>query len=171
MRSAAGSLGSLLGRAWQVQQRRAVGNLPVKPNSFVESWGTRREHVENDFRWDTPTLTRLAVFAFGMPYAIYMGWYVPADWSHCQACRISGRCSGARTDADTLCRPSHAVSMSSTMWTMWPAGPVGTCGAAAAVASEPWASACFGEANVVQPSFAGHRGSFLRPPRSSSPVN
>lgn len=28
----------------------SAGNLPVKPNKYVEEWGTRREHVENEFR-------------------------------------------------------------------------------------------------------------------------
>lgn len=28
-----------------------AGNLPVKPNKYVEDWGVRREHIENEFRW------------------------------------------------------------------------------------------------------------------------
>lgn len=55
----------------QHQQRRMAGNLPVKPNKFVEEWATRREHLESEFRWDGKTLTRIAVFAFAVPYAIY----------------------------------------------------------------------------------------------------
>ena len=29
----------------------STGNLPVKPNKYVEDWGVRREHIENEFRW------------------------------------------------------------------------------------------------------------------------
>lgn len=28
----------------------AAGNMPVKPNKYVEEWGVRREHIENEFR-------------------------------------------------------------------------------------------------------------------------
>ena len=28
----------------------AAGNLPVKPNKYIEEWGVRREHIENEFR-------------------------------------------------------------------------------------------------------------------------
>ena len=31
-------------------QKRSVGNLPVKPNSYVEDWAFKRENVELTFR-------------------------------------------------------------------------------------------------------------------------
>lgn len=27
-----------------------AGNMPVKPNKYIEEWGTRREHIEKEFR-------------------------------------------------------------------------------------------------------------------------
>lgn len=35
-----------------LQQQRLVGNLPVKPNKYIEAWGTKREHIEETFKWD-----------------------------------------------------------------------------------------------------------------------
>ena len=55
----------------QLQQRRFAGDLPVKPNKYLEQWATRREHVENDFKWNGRTLSTLAIFGFGVPYVIY----------------------------------------------------------------------------------------------------
>ena len=37
---------------------KGIGNLPVKENSYVESWAKRREHVEDDFRYALPFSTR-----------------------------------------------------------------------------------------------------------------
>ena len=37
---------------------KGIGNLPVKENSYVESWAKRREHVEDDFRYALPFATR-----------------------------------------------------------------------------------------------------------------
>lgn len=76
LRQAAQAVGrQLRGRAasLQHQQQRAAGNLPVKPNKFVEEWGVRREHIENEFRWDAKTLTNIALWAGLFPYAIYRG--------------------------------------------------------------------------------------------------
>lgn len=57
--------------AFQQQQRRFAGNLPVKPNKFVEEWATRRELIEQEFKWDAKTMTQVVTFGFLVPYAIY----------------------------------------------------------------------------------------------------
>ena len=51
--------------------RRSVGDLPVKADPHVEAWGTSREHIEEGFRWDAPTLRRGAAWIVGLPTAIY----------------------------------------------------------------------------------------------------
>jgi hypothetical protein len=53
------------------QQKRFVGDLPVKPNKYVEDWVTYREHVEETFRWDAKTWRNIAIFGFGVPFAVY----------------------------------------------------------------------------------------------------
>lgn len=63
-------------RLWGHQQRRFAGDLPVKPNKFVEEAGYRRENIEREFKWDGTTLTRIAVFGFIVPYGIYTLAYV-----------------------------------------------------------------------------------------------
>merc|ERR1712224_225755 len=50
---------------------KGIGNLPVKENSYVESWAKRREHVEDDFRWDGKTMAILAAFGVGVPVFFY----------------------------------------------------------------------------------------------------
>lgn len=57
--------------ALQYQQRRFAGNLPVKPNKFVEEWATRRELIEQEFKWDRKTMTQVLTFGLLVPYAIY----------------------------------------------------------------------------------------------------
>ena len=32
------------------QQKRFIGDLPVKPNKYIEAWGTYRENVEYTFK-------------------------------------------------------------------------------------------------------------------------
>ncbi|KAL4420814.1 hypothetical protein ABPG75_010470 [Micractinium tetrahymenae] len=76
LRQAASSLGRQLGgraASLQHQQQRFAGNLPVKPNKYVEEWGVRREHIENEFRWDAKTLTNIAIFVGIVPALIYKG--------------------------------------------------------------------------------------------------
>ncbi|KAK9802719.1 hypothetical protein WJX73_000385 [Symbiochloris irregularis] len=53
------------------QQLRFAGDLPVKPNKYVEDWATFRENVEYTYRWDRKTWTRLGLWLFGFPYAVY----------------------------------------------------------------------------------------------------
>jgi len=53
--------------------RRSVGDLPVKSDPHVEAWGTSREHIEEGFRWNNPTLRRGALWIVGLPLAIYYG--------------------------------------------------------------------------------------------------
>ena len=52
-------------------QKRYVGNLPVKPNPYVEDWATKRENVELTFKFDGKTLATLGVAAVTVPYMIY----------------------------------------------------------------------------------------------------
>ena len=58
----------------QHQQRRFVGDLPVKPNKFIEDFATRRENIENEFVWNRRNLANIAVFAGLVPYLIYATW-------------------------------------------------------------------------------------------------
>lgn len=55
----------------QLQQQRMAGDLPVKPNKFIEEAGTRRENIEREFKWDGRTLTKIALAAGVAPYLIY----------------------------------------------------------------------------------------------------
>ncbi len=66
LRQAVARLGSKVG-----QQRRLAGDLPAKPNKFVEEGGTRRENIELEFKWNARTLTNIALFAGALPYVIY----------------------------------------------------------------------------------------------------
>ena len=52
-------------------QKRHIGNLPVKPNPYVEDWATHRENVEMTFKFDGKTIAILGVAAVTVPYAIY----------------------------------------------------------------------------------------------------
>jgi hypothetical protein len=69
--AAARGLGRRLGDAAQHQQRRSAGDLPVKPNKFVEANGFHRENVERDFRWNARTLTNIALAGVLFPYFIF----------------------------------------------------------------------------------------------------
>eukprot|EP00884_Botryococcus_braunii_P016325 jgi/Botrbrau1/3376/Bobra.0337s0017.1 len=57
--------------AARLQQVRRVGDLPVKPNKFVEDWGTAREHIELTYKWDWPTLRSIALTVFVFPSIMY----------------------------------------------------------------------------------------------------
>merc|ERR1712032_1356007 len=52
-------------------QKRSVGNLPVKPNSYVEDWAFKRENVELTFRFDAKTLAILGTAGVVTPFLIY----------------------------------------------------------------------------------------------------
>ena len=53
------------------QQLRFAGDLPVKPNKYVEDWAHYRENVEYSYRWDRQTWTRLGLWLFAFPYGVY----------------------------------------------------------------------------------------------------
>lgn len=57
-------------------QTRSVGNLPVKPNKFVEEFAHRRENIENEFTWDTQTISRIVIWGVLVPYGMYHMTYV-----------------------------------------------------------------------------------------------
>ncbi|QDZ17900.1 hypothetical protein HOP50_01g04060 [Chloropicon primus] len=52
-------------------QKRHVGNLPVKPNAYVEDWAHKRENVELTFRFNAKTLAILGTAGILTPYVIY----------------------------------------------------------------------------------------------------
>lgn len=43
----------------------------MKQNKHVEDWATRREHIENEFRWDGKSLANIALWVFAFPYFVY----------------------------------------------------------------------------------------------------
>lgn len=55
----------------QYQQKRFAGNLPVKPNKYIEDWATRRELIEQEFKWDAKTVSTVLAFGLVVPYTIY----------------------------------------------------------------------------------------------------
>jgi hypothetical protein len=60
------------GLAADVQhQRRYAGDLPVKFNKHIETWGTYREHVEDTFKFDGKTLATIAIWVVATPTLIY----------------------------------------------------------------------------------------------------
>jgi hypothetical protein len=71
LRGAARSFMGRLQSASQHTQKRFAGDLPVKPNKYVEDMAYRREHIENEFTWSAKNLTNIAVFAFLVPYMVY----------------------------------------------------------------------------------------------------
>lgn len=70
------SLRSLSKSAGQYQQRRFAGNLPVKQNKYVEDWATRRELIEQEFKWDAKTVSTVLAFGLVVPYGVYSITYV-----------------------------------------------------------------------------------------------
>lgn len=53
------------------QQQRLIGDLPVKPNKYIEDWGTYRENVEYTFKWNSASLFKIALFGMAVPVTIY----------------------------------------------------------------------------------------------------
>ena len=53
------------------QQKRLIGDLPVKPNKYIEDWGTYRENVEYTFKWNAASFTKIAIFGIAVPVTIY----------------------------------------------------------------------------------------------------
>ena len=49
----------------------AGGGLGVHTNSFVESWGLRREVVERTFRWTPRSLSIIVLTGVLLPLAVY----------------------------------------------------------------------------------------------------
>ena len=67
-----GSHGAALHQLWPPSTAHCLpGDLPAKTNRYIEEWSTRREHIENEFRWNARTLTNLALFAGAVPFLIY----------------------------------------------------------------------------------------------------
>jgi len=58
----------------QLQQQRFAGDLPVKTNKYVEDLATKRENIEHEFKWNSRTLTNIAIFAGVVPFVIYKYW-------------------------------------------------------------------------------------------------
>ena len=57
--------------ATSYQQQRLAGDLPVKPNKYIEDWGTYRENVEYTFKWNLASISKIALFAVAVPVTIY----------------------------------------------------------------------------------------------------
>ena len=53
------------------QQKRLIGDLPVKPNKYIEDWGTYRENVEYTFKWNSASFFKIALFGMAVPATIY----------------------------------------------------------------------------------------------------
>lgn len=53
------------------QQKRFIGDLPVKPNKYIEDWGTYRENVEYTFKWNAKSFLKIATFSMLVPALIY----------------------------------------------------------------------------------------------------
>ena len=54
-----------------LQQQRHAGNLPVKPNKYIEDWHTAREHIELTYKWDGETLRKVFVWVGLVPFVVY----------------------------------------------------------------------------------------------------
>lgn len=53
------------------QQQRLIGDLPVKPNKYIEDWGTYRENVEYTFKWNSASFLKIALFGMAVPATVY----------------------------------------------------------------------------------------------------
>jgi hypothetical protein len=71
LRSAAGASGSGAAAAAQQQQRRGAHELHAHTNKHVESWLSRREDIEMEFKWDKATTRAVLLGAFLIPIATY----------------------------------------------------------------------------------------------------
>ncbi|GBF97175.1 hypothetical protein Rsub_10036 [Raphidocelis subcapitata] len=63
--------GSAARAAAQQQQRRAAHELHAHNNKHVESWLSRREDMEMEFKWDKATTRAVLLGAFIVPIATY----------------------------------------------------------------------------------------------------
>lgn len=50
LRGIGGAVEAVAARSGGGMQKRHAGNMPVRTNSFVESWSARRENIESEFR-------------------------------------------------------------------------------------------------------------------------
>jgi hypothetical protein len=57
--------------AAQQQQRRGAHELHAHTNKHVESWLSRREDMETEFKWDKATTRAVLLGAFLIPIATY----------------------------------------------------------------------------------------------------
>ncbi len=53
------------------QQKRFASDMYIKQNKHIDEWGTRRENMEFEFTWDTPTTLKTLVWGIGIPAGIY----------------------------------------------------------------------------------------------------
>ena len=105
LRAASRGFGRRLAGEVQHQQRRAAGDLPVKPNKYIEDHGYHMENVERDFRWSGRTLTNIAIFAVLVPYAIFRVRCVPT-WPVTEATSHTSLGTG----------PAQTQSLSGSRW-------------------------------------------------------
>lgn len=53
------------------QQQRFAGDLPFKPNKYVESWGTNREHIELTYKFDKDAFWTIGKWVIAFPVLVY----------------------------------------------------------------------------------------------------
>lgn len=87
LRRAVQGLGNTSWNLAREQQRRAVGDLPVKSNKFIEDLAYRRENIEREFEWNADSLTKFAILVGVIPYTVYH--FVVKEF--CYSDEIAGR--------------------------------------------------------------------------------
>jgi len=50
-----------------------AGGMEVKKNKYIEEWGTARENLEKNFRWNRKNLAICSIFGLLVPYLVYKG--------------------------------------------------------------------------------------------------
>merc|ERR1711977_745408 len=54
-------------------QKRYVGNLPVRTNSYIENWAHRRENIEHEFTFSARNVGIIALTGVLVPFFLYKG--------------------------------------------------------------------------------------------------
>ncbi|KAF5742566.1 hypothetical protein HS088_TW09G00617 [Tripterygium wilfordii] len=49
------------------------GGMEANKNKFIEDWGTLRENVEYNIRWNRRTLSLVGIFGIVVPVLVYRG--------------------------------------------------------------------------------------------------
>lgn len=82
--------------------------MPYKPNKYVESWGTNREHIELTYKWDAVRVPMCHIFIFTVDNPT-TGIQPAACHGHAlERCNLRGASN---------CKADHA-GMQDTWWTI-----------------------------------------------------